>query len=56
MLKKNPEHLLREQLKLEIAKELGLLEKVLSRNWSSLNAAEAGRIGGKMAARLKGQL
>lgn len=35
-----------EQLKYEIAEELGLLDKVLSEGWKSLSSKETGRIGG----------
>ena len=35
-----------EQLKYEIAEELGLLNKVMSDGWKSLSAKETGRIGG----------
>ncbi len=35
-----------EKLKLEIAKELGLLEKIQSEGWKSLSSKETGRIGG----------
>lgn len=35
-----------EQLKYEIAEELGLLPKVLESGWKSLSAKESGRIGG----------
>jgi hypothetical protein len=35
-------------LKLEAARELGLLEKAAREGWGSLSAAEAGRIGGYM--------
>jgi hypothetical protein len=35
-------------LKLEAARELGLLEKAAKEGWGSLSAAEAGRIGGYM--------
>lgn len=35
-----------EQLKYEIAEELGLLDKVLSDGWKSLSSKETGRIGG----------
>ena len=35
-----------EQLKYEIAEELGVLDKVLERGWKSLSAKETGRIGG----------
>lgn len=46
-LKKN------EKLKLEIAKELGLLDKVLRDGWKSLSAKETGRIGGMLSKRRK---
>ena len=35
-----------EQLKYEIAEELGLLDKVLESGWRSLTSKETGRIGG----------
>lgn len=38
-------------LKYEIAKELGLEEKVNSGGWGGLTAAETGRIGGIITAR-----
>ncbi len=38
-----------DQLKYEIAEELGLLEKVQTSGWKSLSAKETGRIGGLMA-------
>ena len=44
-----------EDLKMEIAAELGLMEKVQKKGWYSLSAQEAGRIGGYMTQRLKGQ-
>ena len=37
-----------EQLKYEIAEELGVLDKVLESGWKSLSAKETGRIGGLM--------
>ena len=40
-----------EQLKYEIAEELGVLDKVLERGWKSLYAKETGRIGGLMTKR-----
>lgn len=40
-----------EQLKYEIAEELGVLDKVLERGWKSLSAKETGRIGGLMTKR-----
>jgi len=42
-----------DQLKYEIAQELGLLDKVVEKGWESLSAKEAGRIGGIMAGRKK---
>ena len=40
-----------EMLKYEIAKELGLYEKVIANGWRSLTAKESGRIGGIMTRR-----
>lgn len=40
-----------EELKYEIAQELGLLDKVLEEGWRSLSAKETGRIGGLMTRR-----
>jgi len=40
-------------LKLEVAEELGLLEKVRNGGWGMLTAAETGRIGGIMTRRLR---
>ena len=42
-----------EQLKYEIAGELGLLDKVMSEGWKSLSAKETGRIGGLMTKKKK---
>lgn len=42
-----------EELKYEIAEELGLLDKVLESGWKSLTAKETGRIGGMMTRRKK---
>jgi len=42
-----------DALKLEIAEELGLLDKVNSGGWKSLSAKESGRIGGILARRKK---
>jgi Small, acid-soluble spore proteins, alpha/beta type. len=42
-----------EQLKWEIARELGLYDKVLEDGWRSLSAKESGRIGGILANRKK---
>ena len=35
-----------ERIKYEIAKELGLFDKVMESGWKSLSAKETGRIGG----------
>ena len=40
-----------EQLKFEIAQELGLDEKVLPKGWKSLTSKESGRIGGMITGR-----
>lgn len=40
-------------LKLEIAEELGLDEKVRQKGWKSLTSKESGKIGGIMSSRLK---
>lgn len=37
-----------EEIKYEIARELGYLDKVMSTGWKSLTAKESGRIGGIM--------
>ncbi len=42
-----------EELKYEIAEELGLLERVMENGWKSLTAKETGRIGGLMTKRKK---
>lgn len=44
---------LREQIKYEIADELGLTDKVEKYGWSSLTSEETGRIGGIMTRRKK---
>lgn len=41
------------KLKVEIAAELGLLEKIQRYGWEALTAAEAGRIGGLLARSLR---
>lgn len=40
-----------EQLKYEIAEELGLLDRVMENGWKSLSAKETGRVGGMMTKR-----
>lgn len=42
-----------EKLKLEIAEELGLLDKVRQLGWKGLTPKETGRIGGLMTKRKK---
>lgn len=42
-----------ENSKYEIARELGILDKVLEGGWKSLSAKETGRIGGLMARKQK---
>jgi hypothetical protein len=43
-------------LKLEIAAELGLSEKVASEGWGELTAAETGRVGGILNKRLRDKM
>lgn len=40
-------------LKIQIAKEIGLSQKIEAHGWSSLTARESGRIGGIMTSRKK---
>lgn len=40
-----------DEMKYEIAEEMGLLDKVLNEGWKSLSAKETGRIGGLMTKR-----
>ena len=42
-----------DALKLEVASELGLAEKVLKYGWKSLSAKETGKIGGIVSKRRK---
>ena len=42
-----------EQKKYEIAKELGLLDRVLKDGWQSLSAKETGKIGGMLSSQTK---
>ena len=42
-----------DQLKYEIAEELGLLDKVVKNGWKSLSSKESGKIGGVRASRKK---
>ncbi len=45
-----------EKLKYEVARELGLIEKVLKNGWKSLSPKETGRIGGLVNKRKKSQV
>ena len=40
-----------ERLKYEVARELGLLPKLMQVGWAGLSAAESGRIGGLLGAK-----
>ena len=50
---KSEAELLREMVKMEIAEELGLIDKIKRGGWGELSATEAGKIGGLLSARLK---
>lgn len=50
-MKKRPEDW--EELKQEIAKELGLWDKVKADGWAGLSAVDSGRLGGIFSARKK---
>lgn len=49
----NEKEKMREEIKYEIARELGLEEKVRTLGWGGLTAVETGRIGGIMTRRNK---
>ena len=51
--KKKKEPTPNDIMKMEIAKELGLIEKVEELGWGGLTAKETGRIGGLMTAKKK---
>jgi len=54
MAEKKPKKLTHNDImKLEIAEELGLMDKVNDTGWKSLTARESGRIGGIMSKRNK---
>ena len=42
-----------QRLKYEIARELGLLDKLQAVGWAGLSTAESGRIGGLVGARMR---
>ncbi|MFY9174001.1 MAG: small, acid-soluble spore protein, alpha/beta type [Peptococcia bacterium] len=51
--KKKKELTPKDLLKMEIAKELGLWEKIEQKGWAELTAEESGRIGGIMTSRFR---
>lgn len=51
--KKKKELTADDLMKLEIAKEIGLMDKVEELGWGGLTAKETGRIGGLMTAKKK---
>lgn len=51
--KKKKELTPKDILKMEIAKELGLWEKIEQKGWAELTAEESGRIGGLMTSRTR---
>lgn len=52
-VKKKKEPTPNDIMKMEIAEELGLMDKVESLGWGGLTAKETGRIGGLMTAKKK---
>ena len=51
--KKKKEPTLKDIMKMEIAEELGLTDKLEKLGWGGLTAKETGRIGGLMTAKKK---
>ncbi|MFW6035876.1 MAG: small, acid-soluble spore protein, alpha/beta type [Halothermotrichaceae bacterium] len=43
------------QLKLEVAEELGLIDKIKKVGWAGLTAEETGKLGGHITQRIKKQ-
>lgn len=41
-----------DQMKFEIASELGIAEKVRSQGWSTMTSADCGRVGGQMVRKM----
>ena len=41
------------EIKLEIARELGLSEKLMEQGWKGMTARETGRIGGSLSSRIR---
>lgn len=50
---KTPEEIRMEQMKYEIATELGFIDKVEKAGWGGLSSRESGKIGGIMGYRRK---
>jgi len=44
-----------DKMKLEIAEEIGLIERIKSVGWAGLSAQEAGYLGGMLSKRLREQ-
>ena len=44
-----------DRIKLEIAEEIGIYDKVMQSGWRSLSAKESGRIGGLLARRRRSE-
>lgn len=51
--KMTPRELELEKMKMEIAEELGLGDKVKTKGWENMTARETGRVGGVMSRRLR---
>lgn len=49
--KKRPDFI--EEMKMEIASELGIIKQVQNEGWDSLSPRISGKIGGKLSQRLK---
>lgn len=41
-----------DQMKLEIASELGIAERVRSNGWATMTSADCGRVGGQMVKKM----
>ena len=44
-----------DPMKMEIARELGLMEKIKKQGWGALTSRESGQLGGLMTRRIRGQ-
>lgn len=52
---KRKEQNAREALKIEVAHELGLWDKIIKYGWAELTAEESGKIGGIMTRKMREQ-